>query len=103
MSQVTTGPSPVIVPPVELQRYLIGCPPGETAFALSCTFGPPASVQALTAVGLDDSLSVSGGLTELTTVGFFCASVYGEMIMAARAIGAMKSMMRGFFLDICTP
>ena len=63
-------PSPVIVPPEVVQRYLIGLPSGETAFALSSTFGPPASVHAVTVVGLDDRLSVNARLAEVTMVCF---------------------------------
>jgi hypothetical protein len=91
----------VIVPPVVVHLYLIGLPLGETAFAVNWTCGAPESLHALTTVGLDVKLSLSGALT--TDAVGFCASAGIEPTNAAKAIGAAYRASRVKFLNICTP
>src|ERR1041384_8187799 len=91
-----------MVPASVVHLYLIGKPPGETAFAVSCTCGAPPSAQAVTMFESAVKLSESGALTAETTFVFW-ANACVVNIEAARAIGATYPASRKIFLNICTP
>src|SRR5215211_1988228 len=95
-----------MTPSLVVHLYLIGLPPGETAFAVSCTCGAPLLSQARTMFASEFKLSERGALAAETTCGF-CAKTWTADKKTTRAIGATYPISRfsggNLYLNICTP